>query len=182
MKKYDVLGTIKNIKKWKTKYNPKGYDLSKGQQKAWNLLWGVMNTSIGFIKVGEALKNITIVNDESYRKVCSAFALGAVDCFGQLHDLREEEILELIRGFIQKRYKQFSEKEQEHLFVWITKNYMHKDLLAVKQMGGDFALQFHKVDVKRPIALFSAIYKFKGKYVFRETFKSKKTKKLFGIF
>ena len=59
---------------------------------------------------------------------------------------------------------------------------MNKDVLAVKQMGGDFAFQFAKVDVKKPIALFSAIYKFRGKYVFRETFKTKKKKKLFGVF
>ena len=182
MKKYNVLGTIKNRKKWKTPYSPKTNAVSRDQQKAYNLLWGVMNTSIGAIKVGEALKKITIINNEQYRKVCTAFALGAVDCFGQLNDLREEEIIELIRTFIQDRYEQFSDEEQDHLFDWITKNYMNKDVLAVKQMGGDFAFQFAKVDVKKPIALFSAIYKFRGKYVFRETFKTKKKKKLFGVF
>tara|TARA_X000000368_G_C22968128_1_gene684171 strand:+ start:648 stop:1193 length:546 start_codon:yes stop_codon:yes gene_type:complete len=181
MKKYDPLATIKKRKKIKTKYNPKGIKASEGQEKAYKLLWGAMNASIAAIQLGEALKNTKIYNDETYRKICTAFALGAVDCFGQLNRLREEEIIELVLSFIQSRYKEFSKEEQDHLFDWLIKNYVQKDVLEVKQAGGDFALQFYKVDVKRPIALFGAIFKHKNKYVFKENFKSKK-KKLFGIF
>ena len=181
MKKYDVLATIKKQKKLKTEYNPKGTKATEGQEKSYKLLFGAMNASIAAIQLGEALKKIKIYNDETYRKICTAFAFGAVDCFGQLNNLREEEILELIRAFIQRRYEEFSKEEQDHLFTWLTKNYVQKDVLEVKQAGGDFALQFAKTDVKKPIALFSSIFNNRKKYVFRETFKSKK-KKLFGLF
>ena len=61
MKKYDPLATIKKRKKIKTKYNPKGIKASEGQEKAYKLLWGVMNASIAAIQLGEALKNTKII-------------------------------------------------------------------------------------------------------------------------
>ena len=179
MKKYNVLGTIKNKKKWKTKYSPKTNQLSVGQKQVWKSTWYVMNASIAAFPVGAALKNIELTNDENYRKVCSAFVLGVIDAYGQILNLREEEIIELVDSYLIKRYpkKEFGKQEADSLFKWLCKNYMQKKVLNIKQKGGDLALQYYNKKFSKPLQLFNCVYDNQSVFVRKE-----KKKKLFGIF
>jgi len=181
MKKYNVLGTIKNRKKWKTKYSPKTNQLSAGQKEVWKSTWFVMNTSIAALPLGNALKNFEIVNDENYRKVCTAFLLGVVDAYGQILNLREEEIIELVNSYLVRRYpeKEFGKQEADMLSKWLFKNYMQKKILNIKQKGGDLALLYYNKKKPKPLQLFNCVYDNQGAFVKKNV---KKKKKLFGIF
>jgi hypothetical protein len=181
MKKYNVLGTIKNRKKWKTEWTPKKNKASAGQKEVWKSTWFVMNTSIAAFPLGKALKNIEIVNDENYRKVCTAFLLGVVDAYGQILNLREEEIVELVKLYLSKRYpeKEFGKQEANMLFKWLLKNYMQKKILDIKQKGGDLAFLYYNTKQPKPLQLFNCVYDNQGAFVKKA---KKKKKKLFGIF
>ena len=182
MKKYDCL---KVIKQRKTK---KAVNLKIGGKISQNIKWmikstgAIMSISTAAIKIGETLKNIEIEYDERYRKVFTAFSLGVIDYFGQVKKVKENDIIYALKLYIGLAFKSFDEEEKNHYFNWIMKNYVNADVLEVKQIGGEFALQAAKAEVKRPIAFFGALYKFRKKSIFKETSKKTKTKKIFGIF
>jgi len=189
-----IYGLKIKIKKNKSKetleYDPKGvlkrsgadrareYKL-KDQQKAYNHLLFIMNRCIEAQPLGEALKNFQVENNLNCRRINTAFALGIVDFYGEVLELSEVEIIEVHRTYITRRFndEKYEKGEGENLLKWTYRNYMNKNFLKVKKMGGDLSLSFYKKKFKKPLQLFNAIYENQNVFA-----KESKKKKLFGIF
>ena len=165
MKKYDALQTIK---KRDTK---KEVLLKIGGKISSKLKWiikssqAIMKMSVSGIKIGEALKDIEIKPDKTFQKIYTAYLLGVIDYFAQVKKVRENEIIYAMSLYLDN-YAFQDKKRCKDLFNWIMKNYLQEDVLAVKQIGGSFALQAAKIKIEKPIAFFGAIYKNRKKSVF----------------
>ena len=93
--------------------------------------------------------------------------------------MSEVEIIEVHRTYITRRFndEKYEKGEGENLLKWTYRNYMNKNFLKVKKMGGDLSLSFYKKKFKKPLQLFNAIYENQNVFA-----KESKKKQLFGIF
>ena len=107
-------------------------------------------------------------------KYALLFLLGVVDAYGQILNLREEEIVELVNSYLVKRYpeKEFGKQEADMLFKWLFKNYMQKKILNIKQKGGDLVLLYYNKKQPKPLQLFNCVYDNQGAFV-KKTMKEK---------